>query len=412
MNKPFQIDKQLIYDAWLDVAKNQGAAGVDELSIVTIAKDCKKHLYKLWNRMSSGSYMSSPVRKVEIPKAGDPNKPRVLGIPCVLDRVGQMAVVKILEPRVDPKFHEDSYGYRPKKSAHHALEKTRQRCLRTPYVIDLDIRAFFDNIPHDKLMQMVEEVAPEEWIRLYIRRWLEADMQDKHGNITERCKGTPQGGVISPLLANLYLDRVFDQWMQKQHGNKQFERYADDIIIHCVTLKQSRFILDKVRERMQEYGLELHPEKTKIVYCRQEGRNEEQPEEVEHSFDFLGYGFRTRRAISKTGKPMNSFVPAISDKAKKKIKDELRKDKIYNMTNSKVEEIARFLNKRLTGWINYFGKHRRSELYDVFAILDKQLLKWIKKKYKTKSTTISCEMLNKLKQEKIFAHHKLLPQTA
>jgi RNA-directed DNA polymerase len=341
MNKPFQIDKNLIYQAWLSMAKNQGAAGVDELDIKTVKRDYKQHLYKLWNRMSSGSYQAAPVRKVEIPKAGDKTKLRVLGIPTVLDRVAQMAVVKILEPRVDCKFHPDSYGYRPNKSAHQALERARSRCLKIPYVIDLDIKGFFDNIPHDKLEAIVAEIVPEKWIKLYINRWLKAKMQDKHGNITERVKGTPQGGVISPLLANMYLDVVFDKWMEVNFPEAGFERYADDVIIHCGTLGQARYILERVKGRMAEYELELHPEKTKIVYCRQEGRAEEQPEGIEDKFDFSGYGFRTRSALNKwTGKPINSFLPAISDKAKKKIKTAVRQEKILKYTDIEIGEIG------------------------------------------------------------------------
>jgi len=228
MKKPNQIEKKLIYQSWLKVASNDGAAGIDKMSIEMIKADYKPLLYKLWNRMSSGSYQASPVRKVEIPKSD--GKTRTLGIPTVLDRVAQMAVVMLLEPRLDRKFHEDSYGYRPNKSAHQALEQARNRCFETPYVIDLDIKGFFDNINHDKLMAIVEEVTPEKWIRLYIKRWLKAKMQDNQGNITERDLGTPQGGVISPLLANMYLDRVFDQWMVKQFGKIKFERYADDSV--------------------------------------------------------------------------------------------------------------------------------------------------------------------------------------
>jgi len=255
-NKPFQIDKHLIYQSWLSVKANHGAAGIDKLDIEAVGKDYKKLLYKLWNRMCSGSYMASPIRKVEIPKNDGKGSVRILGIPTVLDRVAQTAVVKLIEPRLDPKFDQDSYGYRPSKSAHDALKQARARCLKIPYVIDLDILGFFDNIPHNKLMEIVEEFVPESWIKLYIRRWLKANMQDSKGNITEREKGLSQGGSVSPVLANLYLDVVFDKWMKANFPYTSFERYADDVIVHCSSLKQAQYILGKIKDRLKEYGLE------------------------------------------------------------------------------------------------------------------------------------------------------------
>ena len=229
-NKPFQIDKNLIYQAWLTVKSNHGAAGVDRLEIKTMEKDYKNLLYKLWNRMSSGSYMASPIKKVEIPKNNGKDSIRVLGIPTVLDRVAQTAVVKLLEPRFDHKFDQDSYGYRPNKSAHDALTQARARCLKIPYVIDLDIRGFFDNIPHDKLMEIIEKEIPEVWVKLYIMRWMKADMQDSKENTTKRTKGLSQDGSVSPLLANAYLDVVFDKWMRANFPKISFERYADDSV--------------------------------------------------------------------------------------------------------------------------------------------------------------------------------------
>lgn len=409
MNKPFQIDKSLVYEAWKQVAKNQGAAGVDKLDIEAVEKDKKKLLYKLWNRMSSGSYQAMPIRKVEIPKAD--GKTRTLGIPTVLDRVAQMAVVNIVGPRMEKKFHEDSYGYRPKKSAHHALEVARRRCLETPYVVDLDIKGFFDNIPHDKLMEIVEKEVPEKWIKLYIERWLKSPMQDAEGNITERNQGTPQGGVVSPLLANMYLDVAFDQWMAKEFKYINFERYADDIIIHCRTLKQAKHILQRVKERLKYYGLEVHPEKTKIVYCRQDGRNGAQPEEVQDKFDFLGYGFRARTfKDSRTGLLRNAFLPAISDKAVKRIKEELKATKILKQTQHDIADLAVELDSRTKGWINYYGKFRKFELLNVFSILDNAIIKWIKKKYKMTSERQAYQMFKRLKDDEVFAHFALLPQ--
>ena len=409
-NKPFQIDKHLIYHAWLTVKRNHGAAGIDKMDIDTVDKDMKL-LYKLWNRMSSGSYMATAIKKVEIPKNDGKAGVRILGVPTVLDRVAQTAVVKLLEPRLDPKFNQDSYGYRPKKSAHDAIAKARERCFKFPYVIDLDIKGFFDNIPHDKLMEIIEEVTPEIWIKLYIKRWLKANRQDSKGNTTERAKGLSQGGAISPLLANAYLDVVFDKWMKAKFVYAPFERYADDMVVHCSTLTQAEHILDKIKERMLEYGLEIHPDKTKIVYCKQERRRKKQPDYVEHKFDFLGYTFRTRSNLDKIrNKLSDGFIPAISDKAKKKIKDEIRKLKIHNYTSYSEQELSNMLKSKIIGWINYYGKFRKSELYGVFRILNNAIVKWIKKKYKIVSIRKAYQKFNELKKAKIFAHFIFLSQ--
>lgn len=409
-NKPFQIDKNLIYQAWLAVKANRGAAGIDNLDIKTVERDYKKHLYKLWNRMSSGSYMASPIRKVEIPKNDGKNSVRTLGIPTVIDRVAQTAVVKLLEPRIDRKFDQDSYGYRPNKSAHDALTQARERCYKISYVIDLDVKGYFDNIPHDKMMEIVEKEVPEIWVKMYIARWMKASMQDSKGNTTERTKGLSQGGAISPLLANMYLDVVFDKWMRVNFADIHFARYADDIIVHCITLKQAKYILNKIKARMLEYGLEIHPDKTKLVYCRQTGRKEKHPKEIDNKFDFLGYGFRARTTISKDRKrALDSFTPAISDKSKKQIKEKIRAWKIYNLTSYSAEEIAHMFKSNIIGWINYYGRFRKSELYEVFRVLDNAIIKWIKKKYKIRSIWKAVKKFKELKSAKIFAHFALLP---
>jgi RNA-directed DNA polymerase len=410
-NKPFQIDKKLIYQAWLTVKSNHGAAGVDKLDIYAVEKDYKNLLYKLWNRMSSGSYMATSIRKVEVPKNDGKGGVRILGIPTVLDRIAQTAVVKLLEPRLDPKFDQDSYGYRPGKSAHDALAQARSRCLKIPYVIDLDIRGFFDNIPHDKLMEIVEKEVAEVWAKMYITRWMKASMQDSKGNITERTKGLSQGGAISPLLANVYLDVVFDKWMRVNFPDVSFERYSDDIITHCSSLRRAEYILERIKERMVEYGLEIHPDKTKIVYCRQEERRERQPEGVGNKFDFLGYCFRTRTSINKLkNQRTDSFTPAISDKSKRKIKDRIREMKIYNYTSFSAKEIADILKSKIVGWINYYGKFRRSELCGVFNVLDNAIIKWIKKKYKLTGVKKAYQKFQELRDAKVFAHFTLLAQ--
>jgi group II intron reverse transcriptase/maturase len=378
----YEIDKQLIYQSWLKVSDKEGAAGVDKLTIEEIEKDYKPHLYKLWNRMSSGSYMGSPVRKVEIPKSD--GKKRILGIPTVLDRVAQTAAVKVIETRLDAEFHEDSYGYRPKRSAHQAIGQARERCFKFPWVVDLDIQGFFDTIPHDLLMEMVERRIEEKWIKLYIKRWLEASMQDSQGNITKREQGTPQGGVISPLLANMYLDEVFDWWITKEYPGVKFERYADDIIVHCNSYAESRRILESIEARMAQYGLKLHPEKTKIVYCKCAGRKEAYPGVT---FTFLGYDWKPRGCINRaTGKKTTTYTPAVSSKAKKKIKDKIRGWKIKQKIHMELADIANSINATLQGWKAYYGKFRKSELDETLKYLDEQLVKWIRKKYKFKDS--------------------------
>jgi RNA-directed DNA polymerase len=407
MTKPIEIEKKLIYEAWLKVRKNKGAHGVDQVTIDEIQLNWKDHLYKLWNRMSSGSYLAMPVRRVEIPK-GD-GKTRSLGIPTVLDRVAQMAAVMMIEGKLDAQFHENSYGYRPGKSALQAVDKARRECFKKAYVIDLDIKGFFDNIPHDKMMEMVEKHIEIAWVKLYIKRWLKSPMEDRQGIRTEREKGTPQGGVISPLLANLYLHEVFDTWMAK-FGDISFERYADDVIIHCVTLKQARYILDQVRERMKAFGLELHSDKTKIVYCWEDSRERGIDSGVGNKFDFLGYTFRTRSDKSKiTGKKRNVFTPAVSEKAKKKIKGMIRELKISKRTGLEIDGIRELLNPKLQGWKTYYGAFRGSELYQVFDGLNEKIVKWYQKKYKVGSTRVAWKWLEDLKttNPNTFAHWTL-----
>ena len=289
--KPYAIPKQLVWDAYQRVKANRGAAGVDGESLTAFEKDLKGNLYKVWNRMSSGSYFPPPVRLVEIPKDNGGTRP--LGIPTVADRVAQTVVKMVLEPVVDTQFHPDSYGYRPGKSALDAVGTARKRCWDADWVIDLDIKGFFDSIPHDLVERAVAHHTDIPWVRLYIARWLRAPVQRPDGTLDERTKGTPQGGVISPLLANLFLHYAFDRWMQRTFPPVQFERYADDAIVHCRSERQARVVLDAIRGRFVQCGLELHPTKTRIVYCKDADR----PRQYEHvAFDFLGYTFQPRRA--------------------------------------------------------------------------------------------------------------------
>ena len=268
--KSFDISKQVVWDSYERVKANQGAAGVDGESIADFEADLKGNLYKLWNRMSSGSYFPPPARAVEIPKKA--GGVRTLGVPTVADRIAQTVVRAYLEPEVEPFFHPDSYGYRPGRSALDAVATCRQRCWKKDWVIDLDLKAFFDSIPHDLLLKAVSKHTDLAWVLLYVRRWLVAPLQREDGTIVERDRGTPQGSAISPLLANLFLHYAFDRWMAREFPAVAFERYADDAVAHCATEAQARKVLDAIAARMAEVGLELHPDKTRIVYCKDADR--------------------------------------------------------------------------------------------------------------------------------------------
>jgi RNA-directed DNA polymerase len=356
---------------------NQGAAGVDEQSLQDFEVDLKDNLYKLWNRLASGSYFPPPVRQVEIPKRDGGR--RRLGIPTVSDRIAQMVVKQVLEPEVEPHFHPDSYGYRLGKSALDAVGVARQRCWRYDWVIDLDVRAFFDTMDHDLLMRAVRKHTDCKWLQLYIARWLKAPAQLEDGTLVLRDRGTPQGGVASPLLANLFLHYAFDLWMQRLHPETPFERYADDGLIHCQTEAQARVLLEAVKQRLSECGLELHPEKTKIVYC-QDGKRRKRYPNVH--FDFLGFRFQPRLTRSRSGHLFCGFTPAVSAKAANAIRQTVRSWKIPRWTQRSIEELAASFNPVLQGWMNYYGSYRPSTLASVFQPLDHALVRWAKRKYK------------------------------
>ena len=376
--KSYAIPKQLVWDAYQRVKANRGAAGVDGESLAAFEQDLKDNLYKVWNRMSSGSYFPPPVRLVEIEK--DNGGIRPLGIPTVADRVAQTGVKMVLEPVVDSHFHSDSYGYRPGKSALDAVGMARQRCWDADWVIDLDIKGFFDSIPHNLVERAVAHHTDVPWVRLYIARWLRAPVQSSDGTLNERTKGTPQGGVISPLLANLFLHYAFDRWMQRTFPSVQFERYADDAIVHCRSERQAKMVLDAIRGRFTQCGLELHPTKTRIVYCKDDDR----PREYEHvAFDFLGYTFQPRRAKNRWGKFFVSFLPAMSNKAAKRIRQTIREWRMASTRNNqRLEDLARVVNPRVRGWMNYYGRYYRSKCVQVLRHLNEALAAWARWKYK------------------------------
>lgn len=374
--KPYVISKNIVYEAFLRVKANKGSAGIDEQSIEEFEGNLKDNLYKIWNRMSSGSYFPPAVKAVEIPKKAGGT--RTLGIPTVSDRIAQMTVKLYFEPSVEPYFHEDSYGYRPKKSAIQALEITRKRCWKYNWVLEFDIKGLFDNIDHDLLMRAVEKHTKVEWTKLYIKRWLKAPFQTNKG-IKERTSGTPQGGVISPVLANLFLHYTFDKWMAINHPNNPFARYADDAVIHCKTEEEAKNLLESLKKRMNICKLELHPTKTKIIYCKDADRKEER-ENI--SFDFLGYTFRPRRSMNRWGKYFMNFTPAISNKSKKSIRQKVRGWKLQLKANKELFDLSMMFNSAIQGWINYYGKFYKSEMYSSLRHINKALIMWARKKYK------------------------------
>jgi RNA-directed DNA polymerase len=376
--KPFHISKRAVWEAWEKVRANKGAPGVDGESIVEFEKDLKNNLFKVWNRMSSGSYFPLPVRAVEIAKAHGAGT-RILGVPTVADRVAQTVVARELEGKVESIFHPDSYGYRPKRSALDAVAACRQRCWKTNWVIDLDIAKFFDSVRWDLVVKAVEANTDLPWVVLYVRRWLSAPLQLPDGSLQVRDRGTPQGSAVSPVLANLFLHYAFDSWMVREFPGVKFERYVDDAVVHCVSEAQARQVLAALQQRMSEVGLELHPDKTRIVYCKDSNRRGS----YEHTaFTFLGYTFRPRGVRTKSGRMFTGFNPAISKDALNKISAELRSWRLHRYTEVSEADIARRINPIVRGWMNYYGAFYRSALYPLLTRINAYLMRWLRKKFK------------------------------
>ncbi len=375
--KAFCISKYAVLGAWGKVRANQGAAGVDGVSVSEFEQGLKNNLYRIWNRMSSGSYFPPAVLRVMIPKASGGERP--LGIPTVGDRVAQMVVKGYLEQKVEPLFHPDSYGYRPGKSALDAVGSCRKRCWSYDWVVDLDIRGFFDNIDHALMMHAVRKHTDCAWVLLYIERWLKAPAQAEDGTLISRDKGTPQGGVISPLLANIFLHHVFDRWMSREHPACPFERYADDVVIHCRTREEAEAVKAAVEARLRLCKLEAHPEKTRLVYCRDSNRGQEHPQ---IQFDFLGYNFRPREAMNRFGRLFTSFIPAISPKAKKAITEKIREWRIHRQSDQKLDDLSQSYNGVIRGWVNYYGRYYLTGLRRTLKRLNQRLVRWVCGKYK------------------------------
>jgi len=388
------ISKEQVWSAWKRVKQGGKGMGIDRVSMAMIASNPRKYLYPLWNRLASGSYFPPPVKQVPIPK-GD-GKERMLGIPTIIDRVAQEVIRAELESIVEPKFLSSSFGYRAGKSAHDAIEQCAKNCWQRWYVVDLDIKGFFDNIDHEQMMKMLRKHTSQKHILLCCERWLKAPMVKQNGEMQTRVKGTPQGGVISPLFANIYLHEAFDQWIADTQPLIVFERYADDIVIHTRSIEQSNFILDKLKLRLKEYSLEIHPEKTKIVYCYRTARFHKENKQIAASFDFLGFTFKPRLCAKSNGEKFWGFRPAISKKSEKRINDEIKRLAIHKWTGTDIHRLASFLAPKLRGWLNYYGKFRISEMQLVFRRLNIRLAKWARNKYKLKTYSKSYGWLKRI----------------
>lgn len=375
--KPFEISKKIVWEAYEKVKKNRGAAGIDSETIEEFEADLKNNLYRIWNRMSSGTYFPPPVRSVEIEKSDGGT--RTLGIPSVSDRVAQTVAKLYLEPIVEPHFDPDSYGYRPGKSAIDAVRAARTNCWRFDWLIDLDVRAFFDSLDHELAMRAIRRYTSCPWILLYMERWLKAPLQNEDGTLVARERGTPQGGVVSPVAANLFLHLAFDAWMRERHPGVPFERYADDIIVHCKTEAEAQVVLRDIERRLARCKLELHPEKTKIVYCKDSNRTGTYPTE---RFTFLGYEFRPRLSRNHRGQTFVSFSPAVSPKATRAMRREMKRWRLHLRSGSRLEDIAQDINPVVRGWIQYYGVFCKTALCPFFKHLNRRLICWAMRKYK------------------------------
>lgn len=388
------ISKEQVWSAWKRVKKGGKGMGIDRVNDEMITRNPRKYLYPLWNRLASGSYFPPAVKQVPIPKGE--GKERMLGIPTILDRVAQEVIRAELEKIVEPLFHASSFGYRPGKSAHGAVKQCAKNCWQRWYVVDLDIKGFFDNIDHDQMMRMLRIHTSQKHILLYCERWLKAPVVKQNGELQTRDKGTPQGGVISPLFANIYLHEAFDQWIADTQPLIVFERYADDIVIHTRSIEQSNFILDKLKIRLEEYSLEVHPQKTRIVYCYRTARFHKENKQIPASFDFLGFTFKTRLCAKSNGEKFWGFRPAISKKSEKRINDELKRLAIHKWSGTDIQKLAKFLAPKLRGWLHYYGKFRISEMQRVFRLLNIRLAKWARNRYKLKTYSKSYGWLKRI----------------
>ena len=410
-DKPFMIDKRRVYEAYKAVKSSKGGAGADGQTIEAFEADLKGNLYRIWNRMSSGSYFPPPVRAVSIPKKSGGE--RILGVPTVGDRIAQMVVKQLIEPQLDPIFLKDAYGYRPGKSALDAVGVTRERCWKYDWILEFDIKGLFDNISHELLLKAARRHIKCKWALIYIERWLKAPMV-KNGERIERHRGTPQGGVVSPILSNLFLHYTFDLWMQREHPDLPWCRYADDGLVHCRSEQEAEALKATLQARLAECQLELHPTKTKIVYCRDSNRNGAYPNVM---FDFLGYCFRPRKAENKrSGKLFCSFAPAVSPSALKSMRETIRDLEIRRRTDVSMGDIALKINPLLRGWIEYYGRYTPSALTTMLRYVNQTLLTWVMRKFKRFKGRKTCagQFLTRIARERagLFVHWRGDPNDA
>jgi RNA-directed DNA polymerase len=406
--KSFAVSKKVVLEAWELVKANRGAAGVDGESILEFERDLKGNLYKLWNRMSSGTYMPPAVLAVQIPKR-DGTGVGVLGVPTVVDRVAQTVVRLYLEHEVEPHFHPDSYGYRPGRSALDAVGVCRERCWRSDWVIDLDFQSFFDSLDHELVLRAVAAHTDQRWVLLYVERWLKAPLDEGDGNLVARDRGTPQGSAISPVLANVFLHYAFDMWMGREFPAIPFERYADDVVVHCKSERQAKFVLEQIAVRVAIVGLAVNPGKTRIVYCKDSNRKGSHEHE---RFDFLGFTFRHRRARNGQGELFRSFTPAISGDAAKSIRRAIKRWRLHLWSGKTLTDLARWCNVTLRGWINYYGRFYVSALKASFRGIDGYLMRWAMRKYKRLKDrpTRAWRFVNSVaaRDPGLFAHWRLI----
>lgn len=404
-NKPIPIEFSWVVKAYRKVRQGGKAAGIDNQSWTEFDKNIQDNLYIIWNRMASGSYHPQPVREVEIPKKD--GKTRKLGIPTLRDRIAQQVVKEYMEKKIDHLFHEHSYGYRPVKSAHDALEQVRQNCYKLDWVIDMDITAFFDEIDHELMLKAVEHVMEPKWVKMYVSRWLEMPIQSTDGILRHKQgKGTPQGGVISPILANLYLHFTLDMWLAKHYPQVCFVRYADDVVVHCKTKEQAESVLQAIRERLAQVKLHIKESKTRIAYCK-DYRRKQSHQNV--SFEFLGFSYQPRKRMSKyDNKPYMAFTAEISPSNRKKICQTIRQLNAWGNTQLEITDLAHLLNSKLRGWIGYYGKYSKRTLRLCLIKIDRRLIKWIGKKYKL-SYRKSNRKLQEIKQQypRLFYHWQM-----
>ena len=406
VEKTVPIEYRQVAEAYRKVRKGGDAVGIDKESWKDFDKNPGRNLYVIWNRLASGSYHPQPVKEAEIPKKD--GKKRTLGIPTIRDRIAQQVLKDIMEKKIDTLFHEHSYGYRPLKNAHQAIEQVRQNCYKQDWVIDMDIKHFFDSVDHELMLKAVGHVLAEPWIQMYVKRWLEMPVETKAGQIKPKAgKGTPQGGVLSPLLANLYLHFTLDKWLEKHFPRVSFVRYADDMVLHCGSKAEAEAVLQAVRERLSSVKLQIKEEKTRIAYCKDYRRKGTHPQV---QFEFLGFSYQPRARKSKRdGKLYTAFAPEISQTNQKKVREMIKAVPVWrNPRVTRVEDMAAIFNPKLRGWITYYGKYSKRILRRVLLHLDYRLIQWIKRTYKL-GTRKAQVKLNHLKQQNpmLFYHWQM-----